>query len=110
MSSFEEKVREAREAVDKLDNRIERKGYPDSEAIIPTADPVIGKNVQIEKLKSVLDANPSIDGAWYVLANEKSVPSVAKNVLWQDMIAAWNRRKVISNDDATLLLTIRYRD
>jgi len=74
----------------------------------PTAIMVETKEKPIEEVVSLLKRHPAMHAVYNVLDMDKTLSTTTKNVLWQDFVAAWNRRKLITNEEAELLLSLRW--
>jgi hypothetical protein len=51
---------------------------------------------------------PWMHGVWSMLELDKTLTSTTKNVLWQDFVAAWNRRGLLTNEEAELAIKARF--
>jgi hypothetical protein len=53
-------------------------------------------------------ANAWMHGVWSTLELDRTLTSTQKNVLWQDFVAAWNRRGLLTNEEAALAIKARF--
>jgi len=58
--------------------------------------------------KCVVDTE-SLKGVHYAIGAEKGLGTSAKNALWQEVVAALNRRKCVSNELADELIKDEWR-
>ncbi|MEM2355502.1 MAG: hypothetical protein QXO00_04195 [Candidatus Bathyarchaeia archaeon] len=65
--------------------------------VAPAPEPII-----------VLKSHPAMHAVWSVLDLDKTLSPTAKNVLWQEFVAAWNRRRLLTNEQAEALLKLRW--
>jgi hypothetical protein len=63
---------------------------------------------ELERAVELIKRHPSMHAVWNVLAMDKTLTSTTKNVLWQDFVAAWNRRGLLTNEEAELAIKARF--
>jgi uncharacterized Zn finger protein (UPF0148 family) len=63
---------------------------------------------EVEKAVQLIKRHPAMHAVWNVLAMDKTLTSTTKNVLWQDFVAAWNRRGLLTNEEAELAIKARF--
>ncbi len=55
-----------------------------------------------------LGRHPEFEAVWNTLDLDRTLIPSGKNALWQDFVAAWNRRGLITNTEAELLIQARF--
>lgn len=61
-----------------------------------------------EEALKFIGKHPCMDGVWKTLELDRTLIPSAKNALWQDFVAAWNRRGILTNEEAELLIKARF--
>lgn len=56
----------------------------------------------------VIRSHPAMYAVWSVLELDRTLTPTQKNVLWQDFVAAWNRRGLLTNEEAELAMKARF--
>jgi DNA-directed RNA polymerase subunit RPC12/RpoP len=56
----------------------------------------------------VIRSHPAMHAVWSVLELDRTLTPTQKNVLWQDFVAAWNRRGLLTNEEAELAMKARF--
>jgi DNA-directed RNA polymerase subunit RPC12/RpoP len=56
----------------------------------------------------VIRSHPAMHAVWSVLELDRTLTPTQKNVLWQDFVAAWNRRGLLTNEEAELAIKARF--
>ena len=63
---------------------------------------------EVERAMEIVKRHPAMHAVWNVLDLDKTLSLTTKNVLWQDFVAAWNRRGLLTNEEADLLIKLRF--
>ena len=63
---------------------------------------------EVERAVQLIKRHPAMHAVWNVLELDKTLTSTTKNVLWQDFVAAWNRRNLLTNEEAELAIKTRF--
>ena len=77
------------------------------QATIPRS-PEYEARVERERAMELIKRHPAMHAVWSVLELDKTLTSTQKNVLWQDFVAAWNRRGLLTNEEADLAIKARF--
>ena len=64
--------------------------------------------IELERAVQLIKRHPAMHAVWSVLELDKTLTSTQKNVLWQDFVAAWNRRGLLTNEEADLAMKARF--
>jgi hypothetical protein len=65
------------------------------------------EKARVDALK-IIEKHDAIDAVYKTLYYDQSTPGTTLTVLWQDFVAAWNRRGILDNNEAALLGQISF--
>lgn len=66
------------------------------------------RKTALKEPMDVVRSHPAMHAVWSVLEMDKTLTPTQKNVLWQDFVAAWNRRGLLTNEEAELAMKARF--